>query len=365
MMPKRMATLKLKFHQYLELEKLTFGVFAPLTGFMDEQEFHSVVESMRLPAGTPFPLPVVLDLSADQAAACKGAGTIILTYENEEVGLIQPTSFFRCDKVDVAKKIYGTDDRAHPGVKFFYECGDVFVGGPVTLRKRVRHELYDYELTPAETKRIFEERNWKTVVGFQTRNVPHRAHEYLQRVALEHVDGLFVQPLVGRREIGDYTPEAILTGYRVLIDRFFSPSCVVLGILTTAMRYAGPREAVFHAIIRRNFGCTHFVVGRDHAGVGDYYGKYDAHDLTRRFAGELGIEIMRLYGPYHCAVCDSIVTSKTCQHESTRPEAITYISGTQVRKLLSNGHEPAPHLMRPEVSAALKGTRLFICRDDL
>jgi sulfate adenylyltransferase len=194
--------------------------------------------------------------------------------------------------------------------------------------------------------------------------VPHRAHEYLQRVALEHVDGLFLHPLVGKKKRGDFTPEAVITGYRALIDEFYPSDRVLFGILTTSMRYAGPREAVFHAIVRRNYGCTHFVVGRDHAGVGDFYGSYDAHVLTQRFDGELGIEILRLRGPYHCKMCDSIVTDKTCRHGTTQPDAITQISGTDMRAMLSAGGNPDPNLMRPQIIEALRDVQLFIEEED-
>ena len=202
------------------------------------------------------------------------------------------------------------------------------------------------------------------MVGFQTRNVPHRAHEYLQRVALEHCDGLFIQPLVGRKKIGDYTPEAIIVANQLLVDQFYPPHRVVLGILSTAMRYAGPREALFHALIRRNYGCTHFIIGRDHAGVGEYYGKYSAHELARQFEGDLGIDIMYLHGPYHCRRCDGIVTEHTCAHLHSDPAAITQISGTDMRTVLSGGKEPEPHLMRSEVVEALKGINLFVGEND-
>jgi len=219
-------------------------------------------------------------------------------------------------------------------------------------------------LSPAETRALFERKGWKTVAGFQTRNIPHRAHEYLQRVALELVDGLFIQPLVGRKKRGDFAPEAILTAYRSLIEGFYPADQVHLDILTTAMRYAGPREAVFHAIIRRNYGCTHFIVGRDHAGVGDFYGKYDAHQLTQRFDGELGIEILRLKGPFHCAICDTIATENSCPHETTSPGAVTHISGTDMRAMLSGGRDPEPHLMRWQLIETLRGQPLFIEEDE-
>jgi len=359
-----MSELHLTKNQYLEVEKLALGAFRPLDGFMNEAQFHSVVDNLRLPDGAPFPLPVVLDLSTDQAADIADRNDVALIFEDEEIGTFNPEDTFTCDRQAASRKIFGTDDPNHPGVAYFCRGDGVFAGGPVSLSKRVAFDYSDEERTPEETRALFAERGWKRIVGFQTRNTPHRAHEYLQRVGLENADGLFVQPLVGRKKKGDYTPEAILAGYRALIDGFYKPDKIVLGILSTWMRYAGPREAVFHAIVRRNYGCTHFIVGRDHAGVGDYYEKYAAHDLTKRFDGELGIEILRLKGPYHCAACDGIVTEQTCPHETTRPSAVTHISGTDIRAMLVGGRMPEPHLIRPEIIAALQDVPLFVTEDD-
>jgi sulfate adenylyltransferase len=353
-----MTAIVIDRDQYLELEKLGLGAFAPLTGFMDEAQFRSVVDNLRLPSGAVFSLPVLLDISESNATAIRDLDRVDLVYEGTLVGRIRPNDFFSCDRRHVATKVFGTDDPAHPGVRHFFDLQPVFVGGEIELLQRTSFDISVDELTPVETRRIFSERGWKRIVGFQTRNVPHRAHEYLQRVALEHADGLFVQPLVGRKRTGDYTPEAIMRGYRALIGGFLPSNRVVLGILSTVMRYAGPREAVFHAIIRRNYGCTHFIVGRDHAGVGDWYGLYDAHALTRQFDGDLGIEIMRLKGPYHCKKCDGIATENTCAHGGT--DAIEQISGTYMRQILGNGSHPDPHLMRQEVVNALKGTQCFI-----
>jgi sulfate adenylyltransferase len=358
------SELVLSRDQYLEFEKLAFGAFAPLTGFMDEAQFRGVVSDMRLPSGAVFSLPVVLAVSAEDARRLRGLPRVTLLHQGETVGELTPESIYTCDKQPVAAAVFGTADPQHPGVRAFLNGGDWFIGGPVRLHRRVQLDISGDELTPQQTRAIFAERGWKTIVGFQTRNVPHRAHEYLQRVALEQVDGLFIQPLVGRKKAGDYTPQAIMTAYRHLVRDVLRSEGVVLGILSTAMRYAGPREAVFHAIIRRNYGCTHFIVGRDHAGVGNYYDKYAGHDLTRRFAGELGIEIMRLHGPYHCRRCGGIATEQTCGHYQTQPDAIREISGTMIRAVLSGGETPDPELIRPEIIAALKGVPLFIDEDE-
>lgn len=359
-----MADLALTRDQYLEFEKLGLGALDPLDGFMTEDTFRSVVNDMRLGDGTVFPLPVVLDVTRRDAERLKGRPRVSLSFDGVEVGTIAPLSVFSCEKEAVAKSVFGTIDRAHPGVANFLKGGDWFIGGPIALSRRVGLDISSDELTPAEAKARFAALGWRRIVGFQTRNVPHRAHEYLQRVALEHVDGLFIQPLVGRKKAGDYTPQAIMAGYRTLIEHFYPKGRVVLGILSTAMRYAGPREAVFHAIIRRNYGCTHFIVGRDHAGVGDYYGKYDAHALVRRFEDELGITVMRLHGPYHCRRCDGIVTERTCPHRESDPRAVTEISGTDMRAILLGGKAPDPHLMRAEVIESIKDLPLFITEDE-
>lgn len=352
--------LTLNRSQYLELEKIAWGAFKPLKGFMNEDEFHSVVDRLRLTSGEVFPLPVYLDVSEAEAERLQNEKVVLLEVEGETVGELHPESFYRVKKRPAAKKIFGTDDEAHPGVHRFIHSGDVFIGGSVRLTKRYRFADLPEERTLEETHQLFSKNGWKTIVGFQTRNVPHRAHEYLQRAALEQVDGLFIQPLVGWKKRGDYTPEVVEKGYRALIEKFYRPNRVELGFLSTSMRYAGPREALFHAIIRRNYGCTHFIVGRDHAGVGGYYGKYEAHDLIRKFEGDLGIYIMKLHGPYFCTTCDAIVTEHTCPHAILNPEAVKEISGTEMRSILTGGLKPDPRLMRPEVIAALAGSPLFV-----
>lgn len=359
-----MTELEITKSQYLELEKIGFGAFAPITGFMNEEEFHSVVDTMRLPSGEVFPLPITLSVDQETAARLKGAPVVHLIFQGHEVGTLEPQSIFSVDKNLAAPRIYGTNDVAHPGVAYFHRSEDFFIGGPVSLTNRVKFDFSEYELTPHDTKAFFKNSGWSMVVGFQTRNVPHRAHEYLQKAALEHVDGIFIQPLIGWKKKGDFTPEAVLTGYKTLIDHYYKPDKVLLGVLSTNMRYAGPREAVFHAILRRNYGCTHFIVGRDHAGVGNYYGKYEAHDLTRRFDGELGIEVMRMHGPYHCAKCDSMVTEHTCPHFINEPEVTTQISGTDMRAMLIDGKNPDPHLMRKEVVESVSSIQLFVDEDE-
>lgn len=345
-------TININQDQYLEIEKICVGAFSPLNAFMNEAEFNSVVNLMRLPSGEPFPIPIIFDIDFEMKKFIVQENVVVdLIFGGEVVAKFWPSDFFQCDRRLAAKKIYGTDSLDHPGVNYFCNLKPVFVGGRVEMLRSPNFGWVSNELTPLQTKTIFKERGWKRVVGFQTRNVPHRAHEYLLRIALENADGLFVQPLVGRKKPGDFTPVAIIKGYNALIQNYLPSDRVLLGSLSTVMRYAGPREAVFHAIIRRNYGCTHFIVGRDHAGVGDWYGLYDAHNLTRQFDGDLGIEIMRLKGPFYCQKCDCIATENTCSHMNSG--SITHISGTDMRKILSGGEAPPDHLMRQEVVAAL------------
>jgi sulfate adenylyltransferase len=348
--------------QYLELEKLGLEVFAPLGGFMTEGEFATVVDRMRLPGGQLFPLPVLLDVPRPVADRLSLDRTVPLTCDGESVGELQVQSLFTCDRPAVARRLYGTDDPRHPGVAHFLKMADVFVGGPVRLRQRLTCEFSSEEWTPQQTKALFAERGWRSVVGFQTRNVPHRAHEHLLRLALELADGLFVQPLVGRKKRGDYTPEAILTGYRRFIREFLPADRVLLGVLSTTMRYAGPREAVFHAIIRRNYGCTHFIVGRDHAGVGEYYAKYEAQEMALHLNGELGIQILGFAGPYQCDRCGGIVTERSCPHAGT--PAVTEVSGSEIRRRLSGGESCRAEWIRPEVLESVREVPLFITEDE-
>lgn len=355
-----MTEIFLTKQQYLEFDKISSGAFSPLKGFMNSEEYRCIVESMRLPNGEIFPLPVILDVDAETANSIKGLPRVSLIYMDCKVGEIEPEEIYLPNKTDVLEKLFGTNDELHPGIEFFKKTKKYFIGGPVHFDERVISEYGRYDLLPSQTRQIFKELGWKTVTGFQTRNVPHRAHEHLQRVALELTDGLFIQPLVGWKKRGDYTSSAILRGYQVMLDEFYPSDRVVMGVLATSMRYAGPREAVFHALIRRNYGCTHFVVGRDHAGVGNYYGQYEAQELATNLSGELGIEILPLHGPYFCQKCGIVTSQKTCRHEHDMPEVITHISGTDMRDILMGGRQPDSHIMRTEVIDALRSTDIFI-----
>lgn len=354
--------LALDARSSLELHKLAIGAYAPLTGFMTEEEFHSVVETMHLPDGRPFPLPVVLDVGP--GSSVRPGSRVPLERDGSIVGHIDVRSVFRVDLEAMSRPLFGTDDPAHPGVRAWRKSSGWFAGGPVTLDRSSRIEPDWPEPTPAEMRALFAGRGWSSVVAFNTRNIPHRAHEYLHRQALEMADGLLIHPIVGPRKKGDYTTEAILTSYRAYIDRFLPADRVVLAPLAIPMRYAGPREAVFHALIRRNYGCSHLIVGRDHAGVGDWYGRYEAQALAQEFGPELGIEIIAAAGPYHCRICDGIVTERTCPHLATAPEAVSEVSGSAIRAILTGDGEPHPEYIRPEVIASIAAIHQFIEADE-
>jgi len=352
--------ITLDFDQYLELEKIGLSVFHPLDGFMTEKQFNGCISDSRLPDGSAFSIPIVLDISSCDFEKYKSSSCIDLIYAGEKVGELYPHDFYKIDKLSAAKKIFGTDSIKHPGVKYFTSLREYFVGGPIAFTKRFSTDISEYELTPKQTKQYFKKMQWNRVVGFQTRNVPHRAHEYLQKAALEICDGLLIQPLVGKKKAGDFTVQAVMAGYEALIQNYFPANKVLLTPLSTRMRYAGPREALFHALIRRNYGCTHFIVGRDHAGVGGFYEKYAAHDYLKGFSrDELGIEILYMKGPYYCQKCDSIATEQTCPHFGTREAQ--EISGTLMREMLSAKKEINFKYMRPEVVERLKTvTSIFI-----
>jgi sulfate adenylyltransferase len=354
------SSIEITRDQYLELEKLSLGVFSPLKGFMGETDFNSCVQNMRLSSGDVFTIPIVFDVAENYANEFRAQKSVDLFFEGQLVGRLFPEDIYKPNKAAAIGKIFGTEDESHPGIKHFLALKEYFIGGKVELIKRPQFEFSHYEMTPEETKSYFKSQGWKTIVGFQTRNVPHRAHEYLQKVALEHVDGILIQPLVGKKKAGDYTPQAVIKGYEALIKNYYPAHRAKLAILSTVMRYAGPREAVFHAIIRRNYGCTHFIIGRDHAGVGNFYDKYAGHELVSQFEDELGIKIFKLCGPFYCKKCDGTVTEKTCPHFHTDPESCTEISGTMMRKMIKDQNNVDKKFMREEVVSSLQGIDVFI-----
>lgn len=324
------------------------GLLAPLTGFMGEKDFRSVVRDCHLANGQVFPLPITLDVPSGQFEQLRPGDMLTLDYAGKSVAELDVESKFAMTDEDIST-VFRTSEGAHPGVRKERERSACRVGGPVRLTDRT---LLADALKPEGTRRVFVEKGWKTVVGFQTRNPIHKAHEHIQRIGLEVCDGLFINPIVGWKKTGDFTQEAVMAAYRRMIEEFYPQGRVHIAGLKTQMRYAGPREAVFHAIIRRNLGCTHFIIGRDHAGVGGYYGAYDAHALARELEPELGIQLLLTREPYFCKKCGQIVTDKHCAHyETDRVE----ISGTIIRKYISDGYIPDEIMLRREIFDAILG----------
>jgi sulfate adenylyltransferase len=335
-----------------DLEMIAVGAFSPLTGFMTKGDYDTVIDTMRLSNGLPWSIPVTLPVDDDTAAGLREDQEIALMDGDHLMGIMTIAEKFKADKEREARKVYKTTEEAHPGVARLYRQGEWLLGGDVFLLNGPREiEFPELRHEPAQTRRMFESRGWRRIVAFQTRNPIHRAHEYIQKTALEIVDGLFLHPLVGETKADDIPADVRIESYQTILRDYYPADRVLLGVFPAAMRYAGPREAIFHAIARKNYGCTHFIVGRDHAGVGNYYGTYDAHHIFDEFApGEIGITPLFFDYTFFCKKCGAVVSAKTCPHSK---DNWVFLSGTQVREMLERGEMLPEEMTRPEVSRVL------------
>ena len=339
-----------------DLINIETGLFSPLSGFMGKEEIFSVIENGILPDGEVFPIPITLDVEENIFQNALDGEKVILTHRGQVVAeVLIESRFFMEDSF--VEKIFNTLEMSHPGERKEKERKPWRIGGKIRL---IDTAILSDALKPEETKKIFKKKGWNTIVGFQTRNPVHKAHEFIQRLGLETCDGLFINPITGWKKRGDFTQEAIVAAYGTMIREFYPKDKVFFAELKTQMRYAGPREAVFHAIVRRNLGCTHFIIGRDHAGVSGYYGAYEAHDYAKRISKEhnLGIELLLTREPYFCTKCKQIVTDNTCSHYKTNR---IEISGTIIRKYINDGMIPDEIMLRKEIfNAILSCNQIFM-----
>ncbi|MXW36429.1 MAG: sulfate adenylyltransferase [Chloroflexi bacterium] len=347
-----LPVLRLGARQVTDLELLSVGALSPLGGFMDEADYRAVVEGMCLADGTVWSVPITLPVTAGQAADLAGRQIALAAEDGTLLAVMDAGEAYPYDREREAEKVYRTADPAHPGVEAVNEQAELLLGGPVrAFALPPDPEFPEHRLTPAQTRAAFAERGWRTVVGFQTRNPVHRAHEYLTKVALEVVDGLLLHPLVGETKEGDIPADVRMQCYQVLLDGYYAQDRVVLSVLPASMRYAGPREAIFHAIMRQNYGCSHFIVGRDHAGVGDYYGTYDAQEIFDQLEpGALAIQPLKFEHSFFCVRCEGMASSHTCPHGN---DVHVFLSGTRVREMLEAGEAPPAEFTRPEVAEVL------------
>jgi sulfate adenylyltransferase len=347
-----LPTITLNAREEADLELIANGAFSPLEGFLGEQDYLSVRDNKRLANGLVWSIPVTLSVSeAEKNKLQVGTDVALQGRDGRVLALLHLAEIYTYDKQEEARQVYRTTEEQHPGVAALYAQKDFLLGGKITLLNKVSEAFANYRFTPAQLRALFEQKGWSRVVAFQTRNPIHRAHEYLTKTALESVDGLLVHPIVGETKSDDIPADVRIQAYEVLLNNYYPKDRTQLAGLPAAMRYAGPREAIFHALIRKNYGASHFIVGRDHAGVGNYYGTYDAQKIFSEFtAEEIGINLFFFENTFYCQSCGSMASLKTCPHEATKHVSL---SGTKVRELLVNGEIPPVEFTRPEVAQIL------------
>ena len=330
-----------------DIENIADGTFSPLEGFMGQDDFESVVKSGHLKNGLAWTIPIIWDVNEKTAAEIKDSREAILKNNGDHFAILSIEEIYSFDKIGMSKAVYQTNDVRHPGVARTLEMKDKLIGGKIeVIKKESTSSLRRYKMSPSETRKEILNRGWKTVVGFQTRNVPHIAHEMLQKAALNIYDGLFLNPIIGKKKPGDFKDEVIIDTYKTLLEKYYPKDRAMLVTLHTVMRYAGPREAIHHAIMRKNFGCSHIIIGRDHAGVGNYYQPFAAQQIFENYPD---LEIQPLFFPafYYCKKCISYANERNCPHGLEFREEL---SGTKMRELINRAEMPAEYLMRPEIS---------------
>jgi sulfate adenylyltransferase len=344
-----LPALDLTERQAREVENIAMGVYSPLAGFLRQADFASVLDKSRLAGGADWTIPIVLDVSEDDARRLGKRDAVALRFDGRLLAILHRDEEYPLDKERYARQVFGTNDAAHPGVAVTMAMGPILLGGDIDLVDAAATPFARHRLAPRDTRALFEKNGWKTVVGFQTRNIPHVGHEALQKAALNLVDGLFINPLVGGKKAGDFEDPVIVAAYDALLKNYYPADRAVLGILQGQMRYAGPKEAIFHAIQRKNFGCTHFIIGRDHAGVGKFYHPYAAQEIFKDFP-DLGITPLFFAAFYKCTKCGGLVNEKICPHGG---EYRVDFSGTKLRESILKG-ESFDGMIRPEVSEAIR-----------
>lgn len=343
--------LRLNTEQIKDVKNIAIGTYSPLTGFLRKDDFENVLSRMRLRNKIIWPIPITLDVTKRDYQRLKKRKVILLeSYLGNPIAFLKNIEFYKYNKNIFAQSVFQTTDKNHPGVAEIYAMEKYLVGGDVWLLDNSK-DATPFNLSPCDTRKLFRKKGWKTITGFQTRNAPHCSHEHLQKQALKTTDGLFIQPAIGRKKVGDLKDDLIIKSYQLLIKKYYQKQKTTFGILPLKMRYAGPKEALFHAIIRKNFGCTHFIVGRDHAGLEDYYGPYDAHRIFDQFSSkEIGIIILKYPTVKYCKKCKDLVFENTYCHAETNKISL---SATKMRKMIKNAEKPPTWFMRPVISRLL------------